>query len=165
MFYGAVEYKKQTKWGVILQRINFNRRFNIKGVQAEVDAYPKIYKSLSGNFNYGFSTSEIFPKHRVGAEMVKELHNAMEASLGFRHLSFVADQAIILTGSFGLYSGNYYVSIRPFVVPDGVKGLGVSDSLLVRRYLKDGNNYLGMNLGKGFDTEMNQFIVDKELLA
>jgi YaiO family outer membrane protein len=157
--------KNKRNGGVILPRINFNRRFNINGVQAEVDAYPKISKSLSGYFNYGFSTSEIFPKHRVGVELAKELPNAMEASLGFRHLSFVADQATILTGSFGLYRGNYYASIRPFVVPDAVKGIGVSGSLLVRRYLKDGNNYLGMNLGYGFDTEMNQFIVDGELLA
>jgi YaiO family outer membrane protein len=165
MFYGAVEYKKQTKWGVILPRLNFNRRFSINGVQAEVDAYPKISKSLSGYFNYGFSNSEIFPRHRVGAEVTKELPNAMEASLGFRHLSFATDNATIITGSFGLYKGNYYASVRPFVVPDAVKGIGLSGSVLVRRYLKDGNNYLGMNLGYGFDTEMNQFIVDGELLA
>jgi len=89
----------------------------------------------------------------------------MEASLGFRHLSFATDNATIITGSFGLYKGNYYASVRPFVVPDAVKGIGLSGSVLVRRYLKDGNNYLGMNLGYGFDTEMNQFIVDGELLA
>jgi YaiO family outer membrane protein len=165
MYYGAIEYRKETKWGVLLPRINFNRRFNINGVQAEIDAYPKISKSLSGYFNYGFSNSEIFPKHRVGAELVKELPNAMEASVGFRHLSFATDDASILTGSFGLYRGNYYASLRPFVVPDAIKGIGVSGTLLVRRYLKDGNNYLGMNLGYGFDTEMNQFIVDGELLA
>lgn len=165
MYYGAIEYRKETKWGVLLPRINFNRRFNINGVQAEIDAYPKISKSLSGYFNYGFSNSEIFPKHRVGAEVVKELPKAMEASLGFRHLSFATDEATILTGSFGLYRGNYYASLRPFVVPDAIKGTGISGSLLVRRYLKDGNNYLGMNLGYGFDTEMNQFIVDGELLA
>lgn len=46
-----------------------------------------------------------------------------------------------------------------------MKGIGISGSLLVRRHLKDGNNYLGMNLGYGFDTEMNQFIVAGELLA
>lgn len=165
MFYGAFEYKKTTKWGVLLSRLNFNRRFNINGVQAEVDAYPKISKSLRGYFNYGFSNSKIFPKHRIGAEVLKELPNALEASLGFRHLSFADDAATILTGSFGAYRGNYYVSIRPFVVPDAEKGVGVSGSLLVRRYLKDGNNYLGMNLGYGFDTELNQFIVDGELLA
>ena len=165
MFYGALEYKKKTKWGVLLPRLNFNRRFNINGVQAEVDAYPKFSKSLSGYFNYGFSNSKIFPKHRVGAEVLKELPNAMEASLGFRYLSFAADNATILTGSFGLYRGNYYASLRPFIVPDAEKGLGVSGSLLVRRYLKDGNNYLGLNLGYGFDTELNQFIVDGELLA
>lgn len=165
MFYGALEYKKKMKWGVLLPRLNFNRRFNINGVQAEVDAYPKISKSLSGYFNYGFSKSEIFPKHRVGAEVLKELPNALEASLGFRYLSFVNDDATILTGSFGAYRGNYYVSLRPFVVPDSEKGIGISGSLLLRRYLKDGNNYLGMNLGYGFDTELNQFIVDGELLA
>lgn len=165
MFYGAFEYKKTTKWGVLLPRLNFNRRFNINGVQAEVDAYPKISKSLRGYFNYGFSNSKIFPKHRIGAEVLKELPNALEASLGFRHLSFADDAATILTGSFGAYRGNYYASIRPFVVPDAEKGVGVSGSLLVRRYLKDGNNYLGMNLGYGFDTELNQFIVDGELLA
>lgn len=165
MFYGAIEYKKKTKWGVLLPRINFNRRFNINGLQAEVDAYPKITKSLSGYFNYGFSNSKIFPKHRVGAEIIKELPNAIEASLGFRYLSFVSDDAIILTGSFGVYRGNYYASLRPFIVPDAEKGLSVSGSLLIRRYLKDGNNYLGMNLGYGFDTGLNQFIVDGELLA
>lgn len=165
MYYGAFEYKKNTKWGVLLPRLNFNRRFNINGVQAELDAYPKISKSLSGYFNYGFSNSEIFPRHRVGAEVIKELPNAMEASVGLRHLSFATDNATILTGSFGLYRGNYYASIRPFVVPNALKGVSLSGSLLVRRYLKDGNNYLGMNLGYGFDTEMNQFIVDGELLA
>ena len=165
MYYGAFEYKRNTKWGVLLPRLNFNRRFNINGVQAELDAYPKISKSLSGYFNYGFSNSEIFPRHRVGAEVIKELPNAMEASVGLRHLSFATDNATILTGSFGLYRGNYYASIRPFVVPDALKGVSLSGSLLVRRYLKDGNNYLGMNLGYGFDTEMNQFIVDGELLA
>lgn len=165
MYYGAVEYRKVSNWGVLLPRVNFNRRFNINGIQAEIDAYPKISKSLSGYLNYGFSNSEIFPKHRVGAEVVKELSNAMEASLGFRHLSFATDNATILTGSFGLYRGDYYASLRPFIVPDAVKGIGVSGSLVVRRYLKDGNNWLGMNLGYGFDTEMNQFIVDGKLLA
>ncbi len=165
MYYGAVEYRKETRWGVLLPRINYNRRFNINGIQAEVDAYPKFSKLLSGYFNYGFSNSEIFPRHRLGAEVVKELPNAMEASLGFRHLAFTKDAATILTGSFGLYRGNYYASLRPFVVPDTEKGVGVSGNLLLRRYLKDGNNWLGLHLGYGFDTEMNQFIVDGELLA
>lgn len=165
MFYGAMEYKKKTKWGVVLPRLNFNRRFNINGVQAEVDVYPKFSKSLSGYVNYGFSNSEIFPKHRVGAEVLKELPNALEASLGFRYLAFAQDDATILTGSFGAYRGNYYLSLRPFVVPDAEKGVGVSGSVLLRRYLTDGNNFIGMNFGYGFDTELNQFIVDGELLA
>ncbi len=165
MYYGALEYKKETSWGVLIPRLNFNRRFTIDGIQAEVDAYPKFNKTLSGYFNYGFSSSQIFPRHRIGGEVLKELPKAMEASLGFRHLSFDTDEATILTGTFGIYRGKYYTVLRPYLIPDSKKGLGISGNLLVRRYLKDGNNFLGMNLVYGFDTELNQFIVDGELLA
>ncbi|MFX0557011.1 YaiO family outer membrane beta-barrel protein [Maribacter sp. CXY002] len=165
MFYGALEYKKEFNWGVLLPRLNFNRRFNSNGLQAEIDAYPIINKSLSGYFNYGYSNAKIFPKHRIGGELVKELPKALEVSLGFRHLVFENDAATILTGTFGLYRGNYYAVIRPYVVPDTKKGIGISGNVLVRRYLKDGNNYLGLNIVYGFDTELNQFIVDGELLA
>ncbi len=165
MYYGSLEYKKQTNWGVLIPRLTFNRRFNINGIQAEVDAYPRFSKTLSGYLNYGFSTSPIFPRHRIGGEVLKELPEAMELSLGFRHLSFENDDATILTGTFGIYRGNYYAVLRPYVVPDSRKGIGVSGNLLVRRYLKDGNNFLGLNLVYGFDTELNQFIVDGELLA
>ena len=165
MYYGALEYQKKTKWGVLIPRLNYNRRFNINGVQAEVDAYPRFSKSLSGYVNYGYSGDPIFPRHRMGGELVKELPKAMEASLGFRHLVFEQDAATILTGTFGLYRGNYYAVLRPYVVPDATKGLGISGNLLVRKYLKDGNNYWGMNLVYGFDTELNQFIINGQLLA
>jgi YaiO family outer membrane protein len=165
MYYGSLEYKKEANWGVLIPRLTFNRRFNINGVQAEVDAYPTFSKTLSGYLNYGFSTSAIFPRHRIGGEVLKELPKAMEVSVGFRHLSFENDDATILTGTFGIYRGNYYAVFRPYVVPDSRKGIGVSGNLLVRRYLKDGNNFLGLNLVYGFDTELNQFVVDGELLA
>ena len=165
MYFGALEYQKKTKWGVLIPRLNYNRRFNINGIQAEVDAYPRFSKSLSGYVNYGYSGDAIFPRHRMGGELVKELPKAMEASLGFRHLIFEQDAATILTGTFGLYRGNYYAVLRPYVVPDAKKGLGISGNLLVRKYLKDGNNFLGMNLVYGFDTELNQFIINGQLLS
>lgn len=165
MYYGALEYQKKTKWGVLIPRLNYNRRFNIHGIQAEVDAYPRFSKTLNGYFNYGYSGAPIFPKHRIGGEVVKELPNALEASLGFRHLIFEQDNATILTGTFGLYRGNYYMVLRPYVIPDAKKGVGVSGNLLVRKYLKDGNNFLGLNVVYGFDTELNQFVVNGQLLA
>ncbi len=165
MYFAALEYKKEVSWGVLLPRVNFNRRFNINGLQAELDAYPTFSETYSGYLNVGYSPSEIFPRFRLGAEVVRELPKAMEVSLGFRHLSFATDAATILTGTFGLYRGNYYAVMRPYVVPTGKRGVGVSGNLLVRKYLKDGNNYLGFNLVYGFDTELNQFIVDGQLLA
>ncbi len=165
MYYGALEYQKKTKWGVLIPRLNYQRRFNINGIQGEVDAYPRFSKSLSGYFNYGYSGAAIFPKHRIGGELVKELPKAMEASLGFRHLIFDQDDATILTGTFGLYRGNYYAVLRPYVIPSAKKGLGLSGNMLLRKYLRDGNNFWGVNLVYGFDTELNQFIVNGQLLA
>jgi YaiO family outer membrane protein len=165
MYFAALEYKKEVAWGVLLPRINFNRRFAINGFQAEVDAYPTFSKNYSGYINLGYSSSEIFPRVRVGAELLRELPKAMEVSLGFRHLAFATDAATILTGTFGMYRGNYYAVMRPYVVPTGKRGVGVSGNLLVRKYLKDGNHYMGLNLAYGFDTELNQFIVDGQLLA
>jgi len=165
MYYTSLEYKKITNWGVLIPRLTFNRRFNSNGIQAGIDAYPRFSKKLSGYFNYSFSKATIFPKHQIGGELIKELPKAMEASLGFRHLSFENDNAIILTGTFGIYRGNYYTVFRPYVVPDSRKGIGLSGNLLMRRYLKDGNNFLGLNLVYGFDTELNQFIVDNQLLS
>ncbi|ASV32194.1 YaiO family outer membrane beta-barrel protein [Maribacter cobaltidurans] len=165
MYYGAMEYQKKTKWGGLLSRLNYQRRFNINGIQGEVDAYPRFSKTLSGYFNYGYSGAPIFPKHRIGGELVKELPKAMEASLGFRHLIFDQDDATILTGTFGLYRGNYYAVLRPYVIPSAKKGLGLSGNMLLRKYLRDGNNFWGVNLVYGFDTELNQFIINGQLLA
>ncbi|UWX56550.1 YaiO family outer membrane beta-barrel protein [Maribacter litopenaei] len=165
MYYGALEYKKKTQWGVLIPRLNYHRRFNINGVQAEVDAYPSIFKVHERLFQLWIFGAPIFPKHRIGGELVKELPKAMEASLGFRHLIFEQDDATILTGTFGLYRGNYYAVLRPYVVPDARKGIGISGNLLVRRYLRDGNHFWGINLVYGFDTELNQFIVNGQLLA
>lgn len=165
MYYMALEYKRQKTWGVVLPKLNLDRRFNINGIQAQVDVYPRFTEKWSGYFNAGFSPSDIFPRFRAGAEAVKELPNAMEASLGLRYLSFQDRSATILTGSLGLYRGNYYLVVRPFVVPSGSRGVGVSGNLLARKYGKDGNHYWGLNISYGFDTELNRFIVDGQLLS
>ncbi|GGG44862.1 hypothetical protein GCM10011414_13020 [Croceivirga lutea] len=159
-----VAYARKAKWGVLIPRITYAERFDIQGYQFEVDAYPTFSKKLHGYLNYGFSDQIIFPKHRIGAELYSELPKAREASLGLRHLRFNEVNTTIITGSYGLYTGNWYFSGRPFV-SFGNDDVGFAGSLLARKYFKDANNYLDVNFTYGIDVDNNQFFARGQLLA
>ncbi len=165
MIYTSVEYQRETKAGTIIPRINYNNRFQTHGVQYEIDFYPKFSKTFYGYLNYGYSASPIFPDHRVGGELYANLPKKLEASAGFRFLDFASTKVTIYTGSIGLYAGNYYMSLRPYITPNPDGNTGFSGNLLVRKYLKDANNYLGLRAGMGFTPELKQLRSGEELLA
>lgn len=164
-FYSTtVEYQRNTKIGSVLPRLTYANRFDLGGAQFELDFYPRITKKLHGYFNYGFSNTIIFPKHRIGGEVYLQLPLAMETSLGLRYLSFEEQQALIFTGSYGLYTGNYYFSLRPYV-SYAEDDLGFSGSLVARKYLENAQNFLGLNVSYGINAENNQFFSGDRLLA
>ena len=164
-YQSTIAYHKKTKYGVIIPKVIFAQRFEQNALQFEVDAYPKFSKKYHGYLNYGYSSAEVLPKHRAGAEVYKELPKALEVSVGARYLKFTNDAATILTGSFGMYRGNYYLSARPYVSPRKNGETGFAFSLLGRKYLKDGDNYLGLTLGYGMNGDNNQLIANGQLLA
>ncbi len=165
MYYSGVEFNLVTGLGKIVPRINYSNRFGIDGIQYEVDLYPKFSKSVYAYLNYGFSQSEIYPEHRVGGDLYVNLSKGMETSLGVRYLSFTDSDVTIFTGSAGLYKGNYYFSLRPYLTPRNNNTLGISGVLTARRYLKDVNNYIGLNAGMGFMPEFRQFRANSVLIA
>ncbi len=165
MYLTSVSYTRHTKYGSIIPRINYANRFNTSGVQYEVDAYPKFFEKVYMYTNYGFSDASIFPKHRGGAELYVNLPKAMEVSLGARYLNFVTSDVYIYTASFGVYSGNYFFSVRPYVTPSEGNTFSVSGSLLARKYLKDKYNYIGGNFNYGYTSDIKQFRSGTTLLA
>ena len=165
MVYVGLEYTRETEAGKIIPRVNYAHRFDIHGLQYEVDFYPKLSNRFYSYLNYGFSDSDIFPNHRVGVELYANLPKAKEASLGVRYLDFLDNQTTILTGSFGLYKGNYYFSLRPYIVPNQDENIGVSGSLTARKYLKTKEDYLGFILNMGFIPELRQLTANNTLLA
>ena len=165
MYQTSIALEHKTKIGKIIPKFNMSRRFDSNGWQAEIDAYPKISKKSYLYLNYGFSNSVLFPDHRVGAELFNELPNAFEASLGVRHMRFFETNATLLTGSFGMYRGNYFLTTRPFVAFRNDGQLGFAGSFLARKYGKDGLHYMGLRATYGFDGELNQLLVNGELLS
>lgn len=165
MYLSTVSYTRKTKFGSIIPRVNYANRFNTTGVQYEIDAYPKFSNKVYLYTNYGFSEAQIFPKHRAGAELYVNLPKAMEVSLGARYLNFVTSDVYIYTASFGLYSGNYFFSLRPYITPSEGGALNVSGNLLARKYLKDKNNFVGANFSYGYTSDVKQFKSGTTLLA
>ena len=164
MIYSGAEYIRETGIGKIIPRVNFSNRFNTNGLQYEMDFYPKISKMFYAYTNYGYSNSQIFPNHRAGAELYANLPKALEVSAGIRYLDFVTSRAIIYTGSAGLYSGNYYFSLRPYLTPRTDGPIGISGSLLARKYYQDRENYFGVNLILGYSPEIKQLISDSDII-
>lgn len=165
MVYASLYYSKKTKYGTIIPRINYSNRFETNGMQYEVDAYPKFSKKLNAYVNYGFSKSSIYPNHRAGAELYINLPKAKEASLGVRYLDFDESNVLVYTGSFGLYSGNYYFSLRPYVTPSDNNTYNISGNLLIRKYFRDKYNYLGANLSYGYASDLKQLKNGSVVLA
>jgi len=146
VFYGSLSYERVTKYGKVIPRINYSNRLEITGVQYEIDAYPIFSEKIYGYVNYGYSDDLTFPNHRIGAELYTNLPKALEASAGVRYLDFRESTALVFTGSLGMYKGDYYFSLRPYLTPGNTADpLNLSGLLLARRYLKDANNYLEVN--------------------
>lgn len=165
MIYGGLEYTRSTDAGKIIPRINYANRFDTHGLQYEMDFYPRMSKLFYGYLSYGFSDSEIFPNHRVGVELFANIPGSMEASMGIRYLDFLDEKTTIFTASYGLYKGNYYFSLRPYLTPAPGGSLGVSGALTARKYLRHKEHYMGMIFNMGFIPELRQLTSNNVLLA
>lgn len=165
MYYTSLEYQRTTGLGKVLPRLNYSNRFNTQGLQAELDLYPVLSKTLHAYLNYGFSEAAIYPNHRAGAELYANLSGGHEISLGGRYLDFRQSTAKLLTASYGLYRGNYYLSLRPYLSLFKDRNPGVSGTFLARRYLSDEFHYLGLRGVFGYSPEIRQLRAGAELLA
>lgn len=151
MQYYTLDYSRQTNYGSIIAKVNFNRRFQDNGLQFEIDMYPRIIKGLYAYLNVGFSNSYLFPKFRFGAELYKSLPHSFEASIGIRTLKY-SSTTNIFTGSVGWYTGNSYFSFRPYITPSD-SGSSISGGLTYRLYRSDADNYFGVSGSMGYSPD------------
>lgn len=160
MQYHTFKYSRQTKYGSITGKVNFNRRFQKNGVQYEIDMYPKITKGLYAYVSAGVSNTDLFPSVRYGAELYKSLPKGFEASFGFRGLKYT-NTTTIYTGSVGWYTGNSYWSFRTYITP-GDAGSSKSGTLNYRKYRSDADNYFSISAGMGFSPEIDRFPLNED---
>jgi YaiO family outer membrane protein len=163
MQYMYLQYSRRTPYGSLFGRLNYSHRFQSDGSQIEFDFYPKISDGKYGYFNYGFSTSSLFPKHRLGAEYYTNLPARFEGSLGFRYLFFGPGSSVtIYTGTLGYYYRSYWFSLRPYFTP-GTSGVSKSVSLTMRYFFGDVEDYFSVRLSAGFTPDERRIQTDLDL--
>lgn len=165
MIYSSISFKRQTLAGSIIPRINYSNRLGKHGIQYDLDFYPKFSKRLYAYLNYGYSDASIYPNHKVGGDLYVNLPGAIEFSAGGRYISTDTQNISVITNSLGYYRGNYYFSLRSYITPRPEKLTRVSGNILVRKYLKDAENFLGVTVGMGISPELRQLTSGDELLA
>ncbi|MET7029203.1 YaiO family outer membrane beta-barrel protein [Sediminicola luteus] len=161
----SVDYKRVTSLGSISANVNYGHRFGVDGIQYGLDLYPKVTKNIYTHLTYSFSKAEIFPKNLIGGEVYLKLPNAMEASLGGKYYDFENSTATVITGSFGMYKGNFYYSFRPYITPVPNASPSFSGALDVRKYLKTAKNYFGGVISYGFLPELTQLNINNQLIS
>ncbi|MGS0528208.1 YaiO family outer membrane beta-barrel protein [Zobellia nedashkovskayae] len=161
IYYSSISFKRQTLAGSIIPRINYSNRSGANGVQYDLDFYPKFSKRFYAYLNYGYSSSSVYPEHKMGGDLYVNLPGAFEFSAGGRYISYETKNVSVISNSLGHYRGNYYFSLRSYITPLSDNLTKFSGNFLVRKYLKDAENYLGLNVGMGFSPELRQLTSGK----
>lgn len=152
--FAFVQGSHATGIGAVVGRVNYASRLGKRAIQPEIEMYPKLGRNIYGYLNAGFSDGTLFSRQRYGAEIFASFPKGFEASAGLRHLSFGTDSKVtIYTGSVGYYTGNYWLSLRPYITPNDA-ATSVSASATLRRYFSNPEHYFSLRIGAGFSPEL-----------
>lgn len=134
--------------GTLIGRVTEVERYDTRGAQFEVDAYPKFDKQTYAWLNFGASSSDVLARRRYAAELFHTFTGAWEASAGARRIEFEHDSSNVYTGSLGRYWGNYWAALRPSIA-DTSEGTFAAGSLTFRRYFATGDDWIGFDAQAG----------------
>lgn len=145
---GSLEYTRIKANSKYLARFSFADRYDLRSVQFEIDAYPRLNDKIYLYLNAGFSDSKLFPEYRAGAEIFYMLPAKFETSVGARVLSFPEDQVIMYTGHIGKYFKKHWVSFRPFI-QQSEGDWQTTGVVMVRQYFSHTDNYITLIMARG----------------
>lgn len=157
-----LQYLRKFSFGSLIGRVNNANRIGESDVQYELDAYINTWKKSYLYFNGGISGKKLFPESRMGFEVYQGLPKGFEVSGGLRYLKFTASDVFIYTGSVSKYIGAYWLSVRPYVIPNGddIAYTGVFEAR--RIFNKDFENYLGIQYSYGSSPDEAHTYINEE---
>lgn len=128
--------------GSYVLRIHRGFRFDQHAYQWELESYRILSDRFYAYVAYAYSDSEIFPRHRGGAELFSSLPFRLEGSLGMRYLYFEpGTETVMATGSLSHYISSFMITLRPFFISsNGSSGQTWLGSL--RWFFNDSGDYI-----------------------
>ncbi|MCL6259642.1 YaiO family outer membrane beta-barrel protein [Aquiflexum sp. TKW24L] len=143
--------------GSLIARVTHSERFDGRGTQAELDAFPSLGKNKYGYLNVGYSGASFFPKFRFGTSIFWNLPKAYELEAGYRYLQF-SDVTHIITGSVGKYISNWWLNLRLNFIP-GKEGSSTSANFQTRYYFSGPEDFISVQVSTGVspDEETRDF--------
>lgn len=145
----SIILKNKTKYGPLLLSANHSNRFNLTGIQGEVEFYPKLDSNYYAYIDLGVSGSELFPNFRNGISLFRALPKAFEVELGYRNLFFKeAGNVWFYLGSVTKYFGNNNLTYR-FTSIHSPEGSSATHGLKLTHYLDDQLSSVSLELGSG----------------
>lgn len=150
----GLEYKRETKIGAVLGRLNYGNRLGQSGWQFEGEAYPKFSKKVYNYIGIGYSPDKpVFPEFRGGYSLFVNIPKRYEVEGGVRYLHFDKGIWIGVAGLTG-YFGNWYLNARSYLSDNN--GFNYSGLLTARRYFGEMNDYAWLQLGTGVTPDDNR---------
>jgi YaiO family outer membrane protein len=148
-YYWSTQLTRYNRWGTLSGRVNYASRFNNRGVQPELELYPRFSRRIYAYLNYGYSESILFPRNRMGAELFSRLWKNLEGSFGLRYMDFRNMSSVYMyTGSLSWYKEKYWIMARPTLVATRDL-MTYATAVTVRRYFKDESSYVNLILSTG----------------
>ena len=143
-----VEMKRTAARGDVIGRYSHGQRFGFDSNQAELDYYPKLAARTSAYLNAGVAGARgLYPRYRVGADLIQSFGRGIEVSGGMRRLGF-SQQVNVYTGSLGKYAGKWLLAGRFFIAPAFVGASGTVQ-LTARRYLTTRGDFASLTWIRG----------------
>ncbi|MBA4304069.1 MAG: hypothetical protein C0424_07575 [Sphingobacteriaceae bacterium] len=150
----SVEYGKRVGSGPLLIRGTWIDRFNLPSLQGEVEWYPRLNKHTYLYTGVGLGVGPLFPNFRTGAEVFRAMERNIELSGGWRYIRFADSRVHSFTFSASKYHGQYWFSVRPFIIPTA-GNVYLTNTFQVRRYFKGSNRWINFTYGIGNSPDMD----------
>jgi YaiO family outer membrane protein len=154
--------RRNTAFGPLAARASHAHAFGRSDQRLELEAYP-AFGSGYGFVGIGYATdATLYARSSIAGELFTSFATRLEASVGYRRLNF-PNEVNVFTGSLGGYYDAFFLGARVNNVTGGATG--TAGTFILRRYLSDDGQYIGLQASTGSVREQIESALDLAALS
>ncbi|WP_224483973.1 YaiO family outer membrane beta-barrel protein [Robertkochia aurantiaca] len=147
-------YEKKTSLGPVQLHLNYANRFEMNGLQASLESYPRLGKKTYAYLAAGIATDNgVFPQFRGALSVFQQLPAKFELDGGVRILTF-EETTWTYTAGIAKYLPNLFLRFSAFITPEK-QDLAPAFNLTSRYYLNEATHFLELQAGTGVNPDSN----------